>query len=207
MTIRAFLSVIFILLLSCQARAFDPEQTRVQSFLSSHCLRCHGLKSQKADRRFDQLEFSNIRLTDAGLLQDVVDQLNLGTMPPEGEAQPDADEIKQAVSFLNSLLNRLGEESQISSGNVILRRLNRNEYRNTIRDLFNLEMTDFDPTVTFPADSATEGFDNVGEGLVTSDYLLQNYLDAARTVAHKVVRPGPRPEIVHYGIGGQFTSD
>ena len=99
MTIRAFLSVIFILLLSCQARAFDPEQTRVQSFLSSHCLRCHGLKSQKADRRFDQLEFSNIRLTDAGLLQDIVDQLNLGTMPPEGEAQPDADEIKQAVSF------------------------------------------------------------------------------------------------------------
>ena len=174
MTIRVFLSVIFILLLSCQARAFDPEQTRVQSFLSSHCLRCHGLKSQKADRRFDQLEFSNIRLTDAGLLQEIVDQLNLGAMPPEGEAQPDANEIKQAVSFLNSLLNRLGEESQTSSGNVILRRLNRNEYRNTIRDLFDLEMTDFDPTVTFPADSATEGFDNVGEGLVTSDYLLQN---------------------------------
>lgn len=207
MTIRVFLSVIFILLLSCQARAFDPEQTRVQSFLSSHCLRCHGLKSQKADRRFDQLDFTKIRLTDAGLLQDILDQLNLGAMPPEGEAQPDANEIKQAVSFLNSLLNRLGEESQTSSGNVILRRLNRNEYRNTIRDLFDLEMTDFDPTVTFPADSATEGFDNVGEGLVTSDYLLQNYLDAARKVADKVVRPGPRPEIVHYGIGGQFTSD
>ena len=40
-------------------------------------------------------------------------------------------------------------------------------------------MSDFDPTVTFPPDKATDGFDNVGEGLVTSDYLLQNYLDAA----------------------------
>ncbi|MAT12515.1 MAG: hypothetical protein CMM02_16090 [Rhodopirellula sp.] len=206
MTIRPFLPMVFILLLSCHARAVEPEQTRVQSFLSSHCLRCHGLKSQKADRRFDQLDFSNIGLTDAGLLQDIVDQLNLGTMPPEGEAQPSASEIQQAVASLTSSLAKLREETRRTSGNVVLRRLNRIEYRNTIRDLFDLEMTGFDPTVTFPADSVTDGFDNVGEGLVTSDYLLQNYLDSARTIAMKVIRPGPRPQIVHYGIGGQFSS-
>ena len=143
--------MVFILLLSCHARAVEPEQTRVQSFLSSHCLRCHGLKSQKADRRFDQLDFSNIGLTDAGLLQDIVDQLNLGTMPPEGEAQPSASEIQQAVASLTSSLAKLREETRRTSGNVVLRRLNRIEYRNTIRDLFDLEMTGFDPTVTFPA--------------------------------------------------------
>jgi len=207
MKIPRFLSVIPILLLSCQVNALEPEQAKIQSFLSSHCYRCHGQTSQKADRRFDQLDFSNIRLTDAGLLQDILDQINLGAMPPEGEVQPDVSAIKPAVSFLTSLLNKLGEESQASSGKVILRRLNRFEYRNTIRDLFDLEMSDFDPTVTFPADSVTEGFDNVGEGLVTSGYLLQNYLDAARKVADKVIRPGPRPEIVHYGIGSQFASD
>ena len=47
-------------------------------------------------------------------------------------------------------------------------------------------MVDFDPTTTFPTDDITDGFDNVGEGLVTSDYLLRNYLRAAREVAEKV---------------------
>ena len=201
-----FLCVIYILLLCFQAPAAEPEQTKFQSFLSSHCLRCHGLKNQKADRRFDRLQLSNIDLSDAGLLQDIVDQLNLGTMPPEGEPQPDARDIKEIVSSLTGLLNKLREEARQSSGNVVLRRLNRIEYRNTIRDLFDLEMTGFDPTVTFPADNVTDGFDNVGEGLVTSDYLLQNYLDAARTIADKVIRPGPQPQTVHYGVGAQFAS-
>ena len=50
---------------------------------------------------------------------------------------------------------------------------------------------DFDPTTTFPPDDTIEGFDNVGESMVTSDHLLRNYLYAARKVADKVVRPGP----------------
>ena len=81
---------------------------------------------------------------------------------------------------------------------MVLRRLNREEYRNTIRDLFGLKMVDFDPTTTFPPDDTIEGFDNVGEGLVTSDHLLRNYLYAARQVADKVVRPGPKPEMIRY---------
>jgi hypothetical protein len=88
-----------------------------------------------------------------------------------------------------------------------MRRLNRAEYRNTIRDLFQLRMVDFDPTTTFPADDSTEGFDNVGEGLVTSDYLLRNYLKAARTVADKAILPGPRPKIIHYQAGGKSGAD
>ena len=82
----------------------------------------------------------------------------------------------------------------------------RDRYRNTIRDLFGLKMVDFDPTTTFPPDDAVEGFDNVGEGLVTSGHLLQNYLEAARKVADKVIRPGPRPETIHYDKADEKTN-
>jgi hypothetical protein len=68
-------------------------------------------------------------------------------------------------------------------------------------------MVDFDPTTTFPADDSTEGFDNVGEGLVTSDYLLRNYLEAARKVADKAILPGPRPQMIHYEAGGHAGAD
>ena len=158
---------------------------------------------QKADRRFDDLVFDVTDGDEAELIQEILDQLNLAAMPPEDEKQPPASVLKRVVADLTTLLTRAREAARENSGKVVMRRLNRVEYRNTIRDLFQLRMVDFDPTTTFPADDSTDGFDNVGEGLVTSDYLLRNYLDAARKVANKAIRPGPRPEMIHYHIGGE----
>ncbi len=201
--IRLYLScAIFIVLLSGKARAVESLEESIQPFLSSYCLHCHGANVQKADRRFDQLQFEAVGLPDAEHFQEIVDQLNLGTMPPEGETRPPAEEVKRIVYILTNTLKKFRENSNAGSGEVVLRRLNRIEYRNTIRDLFALEMSDFDPTVTFPPDKATDGFDNVGEGLVTSDYLLQNYLDAARQIARKVIQPGPQPQKIYFNLAG-----
>ena len=95
-------------------------------------------------------------------------------MPPKGKSQPNADELKRVVAYLTQALVRARELAMENSGKGVLRRLNREEYRNTIRDLFELKMVDFDPTTTFPPDDVVEGFDNVGEGLITSDHLLKN---------------------------------
>ena len=108
-------------------------------------------------------------LQQAELLQEILDQINLATMPPEEAKQPHPKEVKKIVASLTTMMAKAETALRGNAGKVILRRLNRNEYRNTIRDLFELPMVDFDPTTTFPADDATEGFDNVGEGLVTSD--------------------------------------
>ncbi|MED5287047.1 MAG: DUF1592 domain-containing protein, partial [Planctomycetota bacterium] len=116
-------------------------------------------------------------------------------------------ELKRVIALLTKSLATAREAARKSPGKVVMRRMNRVEYRNTIRDLFQLKMVDFDPTTTFPADDATSGFDNVGEGLVTSDYLLRNYLEAARKVADKAIRPGPRPEKIHLRIGGDAGPD
>jgi hypothetical protein len=198
-----------VLLLSifaaCESLATAADQAKdvLRPFLASYCIRCHGSEMQKADRRFDELVFDVTDGDEAELIQEILDQLNLAAMPPEDEKQPPASVLKRVVADLTTLLARAREAARENSGKVVMRRLNRVEYRNTIRDLFQLRMVDFDPTTTFPADDSTDGFDNVGEGLVTSDYLLRNYLDAARRVANKAIRPGPRPKMIHYHIGGE----
>ena len=192
------------LVLTMSASAAERSPANVPSFLRAYCTDCHGSKAQKADRRFDQLAADLLtgttvdRVQQAELLQEVLDQLNLAAMPPDEAKQPKQEELKQIVASLTKMMVEAENAMRGNAGKVILRRLNRNEYQNTIRDLFGLPMVDFDPTTTFPADDVTDGFDNVGEGLVTSDYLLRNYLGAARQIADKVIRPGPRPEMIHY---------
>ena len=173
----------------------------VRPFLETYCIKCHGEDKQKGDRRFDHLTGNPKTLDEAEGLQEVLDQLNLAEMPPEDEKQPKPEETRRVVTHLTEVLDQARENARENRGKVVLRRLNRVEYLNTIRDLFDLKMVDFDPTVTFPPDDSTEGFDNVGEGLVASGHLLQNYLDAARKVADKAIRPGPEPKMIHYQAG------
>jgi len=169
----------------------------LKPFLQTYCIQCHGAEKQKGDRRFDELSGNSEDFDEAETLQEILDQLNLGEMPPEEKKQPAGDELKAIIAELTETLRHARNVARENSGKAVLRRLNRSEYRNTIRDLFSLNMVDFDPTITFPPDDAVEGFDNVGEGLVTSDYLLQNYLEAARKIADKAIRPGPRPKKIH----------
>ena len=198
---RVILTLLTLSLLHLATVAYvwaDDAEQALEPFLSKHCIRCHGPKEQNADRRFDKLSFDFSKPQNGELLQEVLDQLNLGEMPPEDEPQPTPDEVRKVVGVLTIKLAEAREAARShSAGRVVLRRLNRAEYLNTIRDLFQLNMTDFDPTVAFPADDSIEGFDNIGEGLLTSDFLLAQYLDAAEQVVEKAIRPGPRPKIEH----------
>ena len=183
--------------------AVSLQATDIAQFLDNYCIRCHGAEKQKGDRRFDQLAHDLSNHKEAEAYQEILDQLNLAEMPPEDEKQPPLEELKAMVEWLTLKLEDAREASRAHTGKVVMRRLNRIEYRNTIRDLFGFKMTDFDPTKTFPEDDPVEGFDNVGEGLVTSGYLLKNYLQAAREIADKAIRPGPKPEKIHYQLVGQ----
>ena len=173
---RVILTLLTLSLLHLATVAYvwaDDAEQALEPFLSKHCIRCHGPKEQNADRRFDKLSFDFSKPQNGELLQEVLDQLNLGEMPPEDEPQPTPDEVRKVVGILTAKLAEAREAARShSAGRVVLRRLNRAEYLNTIRDLFQLNMTDFDPTVAFPADDSIEGFDNIGEGLLTSDFLL-----------------------------------
>ena len=172
----------------------DSFETHIKPFLAKHCVTCHGSTKQKGDRRFDKL---TAEIPDDNTLvdfQDILDQLNLGAMPPKEAKQPTNEERRQVVELLTSKLKLFHESRKGQGGGTVLRRLNSREYRNTVRDLLHLNMTMFDPAQGFPRDQTNEHLDNVGGTLVTSGYLLAQYLGAAEQSVNKALLPLEKPQ-------------
>jgi hypothetical protein len=129
-------------------------------------------------------------MTDALIeFQDVLDQLNLGEMPPNSEPQPDVAETTQVIGWLTAEIAKFQNTRQGTGGETVLRRLNRREYVNTVSDLLHLNTISFDPAVGFPADQKIDHLDNQGHALVTSGFLLDKYLEAADKIMEKAL-PG-----------------
>ncbi len=181
-----FLPPLADLSLSPQAWASDAEIDTIE-YVKNHCVRCHGAEEQNADRRFDTLVADLTEKETAEHWQEILDVVNLGEMPPEDEPQPSAEETKQFVAAVTRQLG-LARESLSDVHQQGFRRLNRQEYRNTIRDLLGVNIESFDPTSSFPADDRVDGFDNLGEHLVLSDYLMQCYLEAASRSIDKAIQ-------------------
>ena len=132
----------------------------VREFVQSYCIKCHGPDEEKGDRAFHELalkkndewviDLSDPKKTD--LLHDILDQLNLGEMPPKKNnvRQPRVAETKHAIAWLTQTL--LDLEKEKGPKETVLRRLNRKEYRNTMRDLLGLQDLPFDFTENFPTD-------------------------------------------------------
>lgn len=175
--------------------AAEPFQKAVAPFLGKYCVGCHGAKKQKGERRFDQLSGKIVDDNSLVDLQDILDQLNLSEMPPEDAPQPTVTERRAAILWLTSTIEDYHHTREVNHQSAVLRRLNSREYRNSIRDLLHVNMTMFDPTMTFPRDQMTEHLDTVGDTLVTSGALLQQYLNAAETVVNKAVFPLEKPTV------------
>jgi hypothetical protein len=159
----------------------------VHHFLSTYCNDCHGADKQKGDRRFDQLALPAAKVDTLIELKDILDQINLGEMPPKKAKQPTSEVQKAFIEQLTKALTQGREALASTGGSTVLRRLNRTEYLRTIGDLFSLNMAAFDPTTKFPRDQSAEHMENLGDVLQTSGYLLDQYLDAADAVVEKVV--------------------
>ena len=169
------------------AHQLIPLDSKIHKFLNTYCIKCHGAEKQKGDRAFHELAIQQgqtwkLDLADHEVvetLEDILDQLNLGEMPPEkkGVTQPHSQEIKSTVQWLTQTLQSL--DASGTSSQTVLRRLNRVEYKNTVEDLLGLENLTVDPTRLFPADENHEGFTMIGEALGLSEAHLDQYLDAA----------------------------
>jgi len=167
---------------------------KIAPFFEKHCYKCHGENKQKADRRFDLLSFP---ISDEDQLvdyQDALDQLNLGEMPPEDEIRPDPNELKRTIEWLTVAISDAQKKQLSTGGETVLRRLNKREYLHTISDLFYLKTDAFDPTQTFPSDNEVHHLDNQGHALVTSGFLLDQYLDAADMVVEKALPSLNKPK-------------
>lgn len=173
-------------------------EDRVASFLQTHCHRCHGSEVQKSDRRFDTLPDEINSIDGLQSYQDIVDQLNLGSMPPAEEPQPSDDERTSVVAQLSQRIATAQVELKAISGHSVLRRLNSWEYRQTIGDLLGINTEVWDPAENFPAEVKVDGFDNNGQGLVTSGILMDHYLSAAEEAIQRATQFEDRPAVRNY---------
>lgn len=176
---------------SSAAEAVPPSPT---TFLQTYCIECHGPEKQKGDRRFDHLALPGSTADDLLNFQDIIDQLNLGDMPPKKAKQPSAGERRATIAALTKAASQVRAALKSTGGQTVLRRLNRREYIHTVGDLFALDMRAFDPTSKFPRDQTADHMDNLGDVLRTSGYLLSQYLDAAEQVVEKAFRNAERPK-------------
>ena len=167
-------------------------------FVSKYCYQCHGEEKQKADRRFDLLSSSIQDFKEQELWQEIVDQLNLGDMPPEHVEQPTESERLAIIDLITNQIAEAREKFSGISNHTVLRRLNKFEYSNTISDLLGLNTESWNPAADFPTDVLVDGFDNDGAELVTSGLLLEKYFPAAEGAISRATNFEGRPESKSY---------
>ncbi|OYW22121.1 MAG: hypothetical protein B7Z55_04990, partial [Planctomycetales bacterium 12-60-4] len=156
-----------------------------KTFFKEQCLRCHGPSKAEGGLRLDLLDADLATPTTYERWLEIVARVKSGEMPPKKEPRPRPE---QSADFLKRLTARLDEAAakQRSEGRVVLRRLNRVEYENTLHDLFAVDVPVKD---MLPEDAAAQGFDNVGAALNISPVLIERYLDAVDTVLNAAVAP------------------
>jgi hypothetical protein len=123
----------------------------------------------------------------------IQEALTFGDMPPEDEAQPPPESVVMVQRWLGTQVRAAEQEVQVDRP-MLIRRMNRAEYDNTIRDLFGVDLK---PARVFPEDDSAHGFDNVGQALSVSPLLLEKYLQSARWITDRVIyseRPETRTE-------------
>ena len=162
------------------AEAAEQQLKPVVTYFKQYCYRCHGKKTQKGDRRLDQLSATMKAGGDAvSLLEEALDAINRGDMPPrkKGVVQPRTEETRRVVTTITEYLTHLNNAD--SAETTVMRRLNRFEYVNTMSDLLGLRREFFAFTSDFPIDASEHGFDNNGKALTLSDHQLRRYLEVA----------------------------
>lgn len=162
-------------------------------FFARHCQTCHAGKKPKGDFRLDSLapDFNDKANRERWLA--VLDQIKTGTMPPKQKPRPAAQEVQALSDWIGARVEKGAAASNATQGRVALRRLNRAEYVNTVRDLLGI---DLDLNDQLAPETLTEGFDNRADGLHVSSFLMEQYLEAADAVLNAAIASRPRPPTV-----------
>jgi hypothetical protein len=131
---------IFLLLVFAQGLHAVPDFEReVRPFLKQHCYSCHDAKKAKAGFRVDELGTDFLSGTTADDWHEVINQINSGEMPPKKEPRPDAKAAFAVVEWVGANLKNAERQARMAGGRILMRRLNRQEYANTVGDLFRLD--------------------------------------------------------------------
>lgn len=185
------------LLFVSAAHAADPKEQptgdAIQKVFTKHCQSCHSGAKPKGDFRLESLSQDFDSKENRTRWLKVLEQVAEGTMPPAEKPRPTAEEIRSLTDWIRGRVATAEAARNVQQGRVVLRRLNRSEYQNTVRDLLgvNVDLKDI-----LPEDTLNNGFDNSAEALHVSSYLMDTYLEAADRVLDLAIANNPRPNIL-----------
>ena len=160
---------------------FDKD---IRPLLNQFCVRCHGPEEQNGRMRFDTLSTNLVKDRAAAAdWHETLNVLNRGEMPPEDEPQPSVEQLKLLTGWMRTSIDDAINARRGTGGLTVMRRLNRTEYQNTMRDLLDFEMDyvrDLPPEGLSP-----DGFRNNGQSLRMTALQLEYYLEAARKEVYR----------------------
>ena len=175
----------------------------VQPLLKRYCYPCHAGGIKSGGVAFDAIKSYAALQQDRKLFRRVLKNLQSGLMPPVGMSQPTGAEKQRIEQWIKTDVYRI-DPANPDPGRVTVRRLNRVEYRNTIRDLIGV---DYDTQTQFPPDDAGHGFDNISDVLTISPMLMEKYLNAAQAVIAQAVPTASRVVAETEVSGASFLTE
>ncbi len=202
-TMRRILFATVILLASYASPASAQSPQTDRTLLDTYCVTCHNQKTAVAGLMLDKVDPAKAG-QDPAVWEKVVHKLRSRAMPPPGRPRPDAPSYQALITHLESELDRAAS-ARPNPGRPAIRRLNRTEYANAIRDLLGV---DIDAEALLPVDEVDQGFDNIGDALSVTPVLLERYLSAARVISRMAVgEPKARPFSEKYELSKFLTQD
>ena len=160
------------------------------AFVKKHCLACHGEKEPKADLNlFSDIDVASV-IKRRTTWENVMELVSSGQMPPPENPRPELVDVDKFIAVVNAIFEDADLHAKPDPGRVTVRRLNRTEYNNTVRDLM---FVDFNAAEDFPSDDVGHGFDNIGDVLTMSPILMERYIAAAETIVQKAILVGEPP--------------
>jgi len=204
---RAFGAIFAVLLIPCLGLSKGGDEAvftaEIEPIVQTYCYDCHGDGMDKGDFAMDNYKSLDAHFKDIAVWYEIWKNVRGNLMPPADKKALSEAEKKKVLSFIERVVFKIDEKNP-DPGRVTIRRLNREEYRYTIKDLFNI---DFDAEDSFPADDTGYGFDTIGDVLSISPLHMEKYLDAANTIATKAI-PVDGPQIVEWWIDNkEFKSE
>jgi hypothetical protein len=154
-----------------------------RGLLTAHCLKCHGADDPEGNIRLDDLSFEITSVETAERWQKVLNVLNSGAMPPEDESPLAAAAKADLVDDLAQTMVAARKSLADQRGSITMRRLNRREYRNTLRELLGAEIN----VAELPADTGNGAFDTVGSNLFMSSNQFEQYQALGREAIEEAV--------------------
>jgi len=162
----------------------EEYEKKIQPLIEKYCSGCHTGADAESGLAFNNFADAKSVFRQRRIWGKVAVRIDIGDMPPADSPQPSPEDRKTLTSWIQSTLNDIDCGKTPNPGSVTLRRINRYEYRNSIRDLFNI---DYEPALGFPGDDVGYGFDNIADVLTLPPLLMDKYLTAAEEISRKVI--------------------